>query len=162
STGRRGFISPSVVTFAGSSEDLQRIIPPATPTPTFTPTPPTNGDLIMNGSSLKPDKPRCAEQFEVQLNVANIGSTTTNSTFTVRIQDIDIQSGSITASGVFVVSVLMAPGQNFVAPVPITVSAFPGRDHRITATVDADNQILEENEGNNGYTFDYRLRQGNC
>lgn len=162
STGRRGFISPSVVSVSGDISNLTRILPPATPTPTFTPTPPTTGDLIMNGAATAPNNPRCGEPFEVQLNVANIGSNSTTSTFVVRIQDIDIQTNTVTSSGFFVVPVLMAPGQNFVAPVPITVSTFPARDHRIIATVDADNQVLEENESNNTFTYEYRLRQGSC
>jgi uncharacterized protein YgiM (DUF1202 family) len=162
STGRRGFISPSVVNVVGDVSDLQVIVPPATPTPTFTPTPPFTGDLIINGHATVPDRPRCNSQFDVQLNVSNIGSSTTASTFVVRIEDVDIQTGQVTASGANTVPLLMAPGQNYVVVIPITVSAFPGRDHRITATVDVNNQVVEENETNNQYSFTYRLRQGDC
>ncbi len=162
STGRRGFISPSVVSFAGTLDDVPLIQPPATPTPTFTPTPPFSGDLIINGNALVPDSPRCNEQFEVQLNVANIGAASTSSQVTVRIQDQDILSGTVTNVVNGTLPIIMEPGRNFVVVIPITVSSFGGRDHRITATVDANNQVIEENENNNTFSFDYRLRLGTC
>ncbi|MBC8099121.1 MAG: hypothetical protein H7Y11_06740 [Armatimonadetes bacterium] len=160
-SGRRGFISPSVVSVSGSIEGLDRIIPPATPTPTFTPTPPTNGNLLINGNALVPDRPRCNEQFEVQLNVTNNGARPTNTQVTIRITDQDVATGTVTTSGSVTVPVI-AVGGNHVAVIPLTIGSFPGVDHRINAVIDADFQLLEENENDNVYAFTYRLRQGNC
>ncbi len=159
--GRRGFISPTVVNVSGNLANLPTFFPPATPTPTYTPTPTAAGDLMINGHATVPDRPRCGEQFDVQLNVTNAGTLPTNSSVLVRIQDVDIASGVVTTVGTNFVPV-MQPGANFVVVIPITISSFPGTDHRITATVDANNQVIETNEGNNSYTFDYRLRQGVC
>lgn len=161
--GRRGFISPTTVNISGNTLSLPTFFPPATPTPTFTPTPVATGDLLINGNATVPDRPRCGEQFEVQLNVTNAGTLATNSSVLVRIQDVDIASGVITTVGTNFVPV-MQPGQNFVVVIPLTISGaqFAGTDHRITATVDANNQVIETNEGNNNFTFDYRLRDGIC
>ncbi len=159
--GRRGFISPSVVNITGNLANLPTFFPPATPTPTLTPTPTASGDLLMNGHATVPDRPRCGEQFDVQINVTNAGTLATSSSVLVRIQDVDIASGVITTVGTNFVPILQ-PGGNHVVVIPMTISSFPGTDHRITATVDANNQVIETNEGNNTYTFDYRLRQGVC
>jgi hypothetical protein len=161
--GRRGFISPTTVNITGNTATLPTFFPPATPTPTFTPTPVATGDLLINGNATVPERPRCGEQFEVQLNVTNAGTLATSSTVLVRIQDVDIASGVITTVGTNFVPV-MQPGQNFVVVIPITISGaqFADTDHRITATVDANNQVIETNEGNNNFTFDYRLRSGTC
>jgi hypothetical protein len=161
--GRRGFISPTTVNVTGNTLNLPTFFPPATPTPTLTPTPPATGDLLINGNATVPDRPRCGEQFEVQLNVTNSGTLATSSSVLVRIQDVDIASGVITTVGTNFVPV-MQPGQNFVVVIPLTISGaqFADTDHRITATVDANNQVIETNEGNNNYTFDYHLRSGTC
>jgi hypothetical protein len=161
--GRRGFISPTVVNISGNTLNLPTFFPPATPTPTLTPTPIATGDLLINGHATVPDRPRCGEQFDVQLNVTNSGTLATSSSVLVRIQDVDIATGVITTVGTNFVPV-MQPGQNFVVVIPLTISGaqFAGTDHRITATVDANNQVSETNESNNSYTFDYRLREGTC
>lgn len=162
SNGRRGFISPGIVTVSGNVAGLQRITPPpvpATPTPTRLP---STGDAIANGIGFVPSEPRCNEAFQVQVNVTNIGSTTFATGGTLTIRDIHIGSGTTTTTvtGSFPA---LAPGQNFVVAVPILVSSFGGEDHQVIATVDSGNAIMEENEGNNNFTSAaYRLRRAGC
>lgn len=162
SNGRRGFISPGIVTVAGNVAGLQRITPPpvpATPTPTR---PPSTGDAIANGIGFVPAEPRCNEAFQVQVNVTNIGSTTFATGGTLSIRDVHIASGTTTATASATFPAL-TPGQNFVVAIPIVVGSFGGEDHQIIATVDSANQIAEENEGNNNFTsVAYRLRRAGC
>jgi uncharacterized protein YgiM (DUF1202 family) len=159
--GRRGFIAPSLVSVSGTTTNLPRITPPATPTPTFTPTPPFTGDLLIDGHQLVPAEPRCDEPFEVRVNVTNAGAVRTSSPVIARLEERDIESGTVTA--VFERSVpQLNPRENFVATFAYSVNQFPRRDHRITITIDALNQVVEENENNNVYTITYRLRAGAC
>lgn len=160
-TGRRGFIAPSTVSVTGNIENLQLINPPPTPTPTFTPTPPSNGNLIINGGQTVPTRPDCGTAFSVQLNVTNIGTRSTLAGATVLVQDFDVATGAQTTIATGTIPVLN-PGDNFVVVIPLTVSSYPARDHRITATVDSLSQLIEENEGDNTFSFEYRLRQGAC
>ncbi|MCU0499531.1 MAG: hypothetical protein MUF87_19450 [Anaerolineae bacterium] len=160
-TGRRGFIAPSTVTVTGNIENLQLITPPPTPTPTFTPTPPANGNLIINGGQTVPTRPDCGTAFSVQLNVTNIGTRSTLAGATVLVQDFDVATGAQTTIATGTIPVLN-PGDNFVVVIPLTVSSYPARDHQITATVDSLSQLIEENEGDNSFSFVYRLRQGGC
>lgn len=161
SNGRRGFISPGIVSVQGNTGSVSLINPPPTPTPTFTPTPPSTGDVLISGDDLIPDNPRCGEQFKVHANITNAGSRTFSSGGSVLLQNVHIGSGTVTttASGSFPI---LAPGENFVVVFDITVSQFPGEDHRIILTADSLNQILEEDEDNNVRTIEYRLRQGSC
>lgn len=161
SNGRRGFISPTIVSVQGDTSNISLINPPATPTPTFTPTPPSTGDALINGSELIPDRPRCGEEFTVQANVTNAGSRQFSSGGTVLLQNVHISSGTVTTTSSAGFPALM-PGQNHVVVFDITVSQFPSEDHRLILTVDSLNQILEEDEDNNIFTINYRLRQGTC
>lgn len=161
-TGRRGFIAPSLVTVTGDISDLPRFSPPATPTPTPTPTPVGNGDVLINGGSTVPSEPRCGQPYEIHANVTNSGTRATTTGGFVRMQNLDVDTNTIT-------TVLMddfpalAPGQNFVVVFPLTITNAYA-DQRVTFTVDVNNQVLEESggEGNNEFSFTYRLRQANC
>jgi len=161
--GRRGFISPSVVTTSGNLANLQIITPPATPTPTFTPTPPPSGNLLMNGHATSPTNVTCNVPFQVQVNVTNNGTSRTSGAAVITMQDFHIESNTLVATQSNTVPPL-DPGQNFVAVFNLTLGpgAFPRADHRVVITVDALNQIIEQNETDNTYTFEYRLRAGAC
>lgn len=161
--GRRGFISPSVVTTSGNLSNLQVITPPATPTPTFTPTPPPSGNLLINGHGLVPSPVECNVPFEIQVNVTNNGTTRTSGAAVVTMQDFHKDSGTLVATQSNTIPPL-DPGQNFVVTFNLNLGpgAFPRTDHRVVITVDSLNQVIEQNEGDNVYTFEYRLRGGAC
>ncbi len=159
--GRRGFVSPSVVNVSGSISGLPGFNPPATPTPTFTPTPDAFGDLLANGHSLVPERPTCNEPFKVQVNITNAGSRATSSAVTVLLQDYDVATNTLTTSQAVTLPI-MEPGDNFVAVFDLTIGQFPGEDHRFVVTIDSGSQVNEENETNNTYSATYRLRRGAC
>jgi len=161
SNGRRGFVSPGIVNVTGNVAGLQRITPPpvpATPTPTR---PPSTGDAIANGIGFVPAEPRCNEAFQVQVNITNIGSVAFASGGTLTVRDVHLASGASTSASMTFPA--LSPGQNFVVVVPILVGSNGGQDHQITATVDSNNNIIEDNEGNNTFTSEpYRLRRAGC
>ncbi len=161
--GRRGFISPSVVTTSGNLANLQIITPPATPTPTFTPTPPPSGNLLINGHATSPADVICNVPFQIQVNVTNNGTARTSGAAVVTMQDFHIASNTLVATQSNTVPPL-DPGQNFVVVFNLTLgpAAFPRADHRVVVVVDSLNQIIEQNETDNTYTFEYRLRGGAC
>lgn len=160
--GRRGFISPTIVTVSGNLANLPRIAPPPVPaTPTPTPRPAT-GDIIANGIGTVPTEPRCAETFQVQVNVTNIGSVTPPSGGILQVNAVHVASGQVTGStqGPFPP---IAPGQNFVVVAPLTLTQFGGEDYRLVAIVDVNGQITEENENNNIFSSNvFRLRRAGC
>lgn len=161
SNGRRGFMAPSVVTVAGNVANLQRIQPPPPPA-TATPTPrPTTGDAVPNGIALVPVEPRCNEPFSVQVNITNAGSAPFSSGGTISIRNVATSNGATTnsATGTFPP---LSPGQNFVVVIPFSVTQFNGQENQIIATADVNNEIIEENEGNNVFVHNYRLRRAGC
>jgi uncharacterized protein YgiM (DUF1202 family) len=160
--GRRGFISPTVVSISGNLANVPRIQPPPFPA-TATPTPlPATGDVIANGVGLVPVEPRCNETFEVQVNVTNAGAVTFGSGGTVQVRLQNVASGSITATG-FGNFPALTPGQNHVVVIPLITNQNGGQDHRILVTADVNNNIVETNEGNNTFTSaTFRLRNPDC
>jgi len=160
--GRRGFISPTVVSVSGNLANLPRISPPPPPaTPTFTPLPST-GDVVANGIGFLPVEPRCNESMEVQVNVTNAGTVAFATGGVLRVQAQHVASGTITATGFGNFPVLV-PGQNYVVVIPLIVNQFGGEDYRILATADVNNNIIESNEGNNNFqSVQFRLRRASC
>ena len=159
--GRRGFIAPSIVRVEGNTVGLQSITPPATPTPSATPTPVAVANLQPTGLSLDPAAPRCNEAFTIFVNVANTGTGPTNGEFTVRVTNTHIGSGNQTDSTFATVPVLQ-PGANFVSVLRLTVSTFFEEEHRLTITVDANNQVPETNENDNVAIRNYTLTRAGC
>ncbi len=160
--GRRGFISPTVVSVSGNLANLPRISPPPPPA-TATPTPlPSTGDAVANGVGLVPAEPRCNEALEVQVNISNVGTVAFATGGVLRVQAQHVGSGSITATGFGNFPVLV-PGQNYVVVVPLIINQFGGEDYRILATADVNNNIIESNEGNNNFqSVQFRLRKAAC
>ncbi len=158
-SGRRGFIAPSIVTLTGNAGNLPRINPPAPPPPPPPPTPVGNGDLIINGAATSVDSARCSEAFEFRANITNAGNRATSNGGIVRMEHLDLSTNTITTIMTDDFPV-MGVGQNFVVTFPVTLNIYG--DMRVTFTIDPFNQVLEENESNNTYVFDYRLRKGTC
>lgn len=162
--GDRGFIAPSIVVTSGDLSGVPRISPPpppatATPTPTNTPLP--SGNLAASPPSLNPGQPTCGQQFEVRVNVTNIGTANTGDVVTVLVQDIHVASGTVQTSFATTVPAL-EPGTNFVVVGNLTVSTFFNEEHRIVVTLDTTNAVTETNEADNVVTSTYTLAQGSC
>ncbi|MBZ0291977.1 MAG: hypothetical protein K8L99_05345, partial [Anaerolineae bacterium] len=135
--------------------------PPPTATPTFTPTPISQADLIITSITLSGSDQFCNQTFNVNVTIQNVGSTSSNSSGTISIQDIHIGSGTITETTIGGFPVL-SPGQSFTSNIPITVDTFFAEQHRITVVVDSLNQVVETNDANNFGAVEYRLRKGSC
>lgn len=162
--GREGWVAPSLVRVRGDIGSLPRVLPPPPPptaTPTFTPTPVSQSDLIITSITLSGANQICNETFNVNVTVQNVGSTSSNSSGTISVQDVHIASGSITETTVGGFPILN-PGESFTSNIPITVDTYYADQHRITVVVDSLNQIVETNEANNFGAVEYRLRRGSC
>jgi hypothetical protein len=163
--GRRGFVSPSVVTVTGDTSNLPRIDPPppptATPIPaTFTPIATTN--FVAGNPYFDPGSPTCAQTFNLYLDIANFGSAANAVTATLSIQDYRVADGSFQAGTVGVVPIIQ-PGQTVkVGPIPLTVSTFYNEQHRIVFIIDSGNQVPETNESDNTREALYTLNKGAC
>ncbi|MCA9892066.1 MAG: SH3 domain-containing protein [Anaerolineae bacterium] len=161
SNGRRGFISPGIVRAEGNLANLGVIAPPFTPTPPATNTPTTVTNLVVNGAALQPAVPTCATAFNVAVDVLNNGSQNTGTTFTVTVTDRHTGSGTTTNTNSTTVPAL-APGQNYLVLIPLTVSVYYAEEHQVTIRIDSNNQVPEPNEGDNTRVLTYTLNKGTC
>lgn len=161
STGRRGFISPGIVRAEGNLANLPQIAPPFTPTPPATNTPVAVSNLAVNGAALQPATPTCATAFNVAVDVLNNGSGNTGTPITVTVRDRHVSSGTVTTSNSSTVPSL-APGQNFLVLIPLTVSVYYAEEHEILVTIDSGNVVPETNESDNTRTRTYTLAKGTC
>jgi uncharacterized protein YraI len=165
--GTRGWVAPSVVRAEGDLSSLPRINPPPLPTPvaTVTPlptaTPVTQANLLISGWELVPAQPVCGESFTIKANVTNTGTQASATSGSIGVQDVHTGTGTLAGStlGGFPV---MQPGANFVAVMPLTVSTFYDQEHRITLTLDSNNEVAETNEADNVTIITYTLAKGNC
>ncbi len=165
--GREGWAAPSVIRVTGDTSRLPREFPPPpppTPTPTPIPataTPVSQADLIIASITLDPAEPRCDQTFTIRVNVRNVGTTQSNSSGTIAVQDNHINTGTVTATTIGGFPSL-APGQTFEALIPLTVSTYYNEQHRISIQVDSLNQVVETNENNNFGSIEYNLRRAGC
>lgn len=168
--GRRGYVAPFLVSVSGNVSNLTVIPPPATPTPTFTPTPIPAGNLTINGDNVRGEtgedigrEPRCNRPFQIWVNVNNSGTQRTPIPAIVNITIYDQDSNTMLASINNTVPQLN-PGENFLVTFPLVLGAdkFPGRTHRVVATIDSNSAIAEENETDNVRVFTYFMRQALC
>lgn len=159
--GTRGWIAPSIVTLTGAIGTLPRINPPATPTPVATNTPVVRANLTGSPPALSPNPPVCNEEFQILVNITNIGETRSNAPATVLFEDIYLGDGSVQVSFTRAIPELN-PGENFVVGGPMTVSTFFNEPHRIRVTIDTGNNVIETDKTNNVLVTDYVLQQGGC
>jgi hypothetical protein len=162
--GRRGWISPQVVTFNGDISTVPRIEPPpppATPTPPFTPTPVSQVNLVAGNFSFVPGTPTCNVTFNIYIDVANFGTVTSPSTI---ISVIDLRRADGTQQGSTIGGVPpIAPGQTInVGPIPLTISTYYNEEHRLLMIVDPNNSVIETNEFDNTKEAIYTLQKGSC
>ncbi len=165
--GRRGWISPSVVTVSGNTSGLPRIDPPPVPTPvaTATPiataTPVTNANLVIDAVQITPFPLNCNQTASINVTIRNAGTTPTNSGGAIFVQDMHVNTGQSQQSTVGTFPVLNQ-GQTFVQQMFLTVSTFHSEQHRISITVDSNSQVVETNEGDNFWSSEYQLQKLNC
>lgn len=160
--GRRGFVSPSTLNVTGDPNTLPLIDPPPlpfTPTPvptaTFTPLP-VLANLQIVDIDLDPDDPVCGETFIIEAIVQNVGTGPTNSSGIINVVDRELDGDDITETTIGGFPILQA-GERFEARIPITVDEEENDDHRIELIVDANNEVLETDEGDNFATKEYEL-----
>ena len=167
SSGRRGWISPSVVNVSGDTSGLPRINPPPVPTPaaTATPvptaTPVTQANIVIDAVVITPFPLNCNQTASINVTIRNAGTTATNSGGTIFVQDVHVATGQPQQStnGTYPV---LNPGQTFVSQMFLTVSTFHSEQHRININVDANNQVAETNEGDNFWSSEYQLQKASC
>ncbi len=160
-SGRRVWISPSVVNVSGDTSGLPRINPPPVPTPVATATPVTQANIVIDAVNISPFPLNCNETASINVTIRNAGNGATNSGGTIFVQDVHISSGQQQQSTVGTFPVLN-PGQTFVSQMRLTVSTFHREQHRININVDSNNQVAETNEGDNGWSSEYQLQRAAC
>lgn len=159
--GTRGWIAPGIVTITGAVGTLPRINPPATPTPVPTNTPVVRANLTGSPPALDPNPPVCNQEFQILVNITNIGETRSNAPATVLFENVYLGDGTVQTSFTRAIPEL-DPGQNFVVGGPMTVSTFYNESHRIRVTIDVGNNVIETDKSNNVLITDYVLQQGGC
>jgi hypothetical protein len=105
--------------------------------------------VVLNGIALNPANPTCGQTYTVQVNVNNRG-TTNSAPGTVTVQDINVRTGDITASGTGNFPAI-APGQNSVVSIQLASSLFYNEVHQVRAFI-----------ANSVIAATYTLQQGTC
>jgi uncharacterized protein YraI len=183
SGGQIGWVRNDVVTLQGDIGNVSDVIPPPVAQPNPTSVPNTSGstgntgssnsstnsssggtsqaNLQITGMGFAPNPPQCLQPFTVQINVRNTGTQATSAQASVFVVDRHTASGTQNAQGSSVVPEL-APSQDFVVTVNLTVSSFFAEEHQIVAQVDSASAVPESNEGDNSSAQSYVLGSGSC
>lgn len=140
--GLIGWVSMSVVATYGDLSGVPLITPPE-PLP-----PPAQSNIVLNGIAIS-GSAVCGMTFNVQVNVANTGNAASPAG-QVTLQDVDIASGTITATNYGGYPSIGA-GSNFIVTIPMTTSAFYNANHELRAYTN-----------NTQVQAQYYLEQGSC
>lgn len=171
-----GWVFANLATVAGDLSALPRdpgpplptattipptVLPPtAPPVPTGAPAGGSSADLVAGIFLVNPNPLVCNQASQIELDVANLGTTPTASGGTVSLVDRHTASGTqTTTTGGFPV---LQPGQTFRVTMFLTVSVYFEEDHTLTATINADGAIPEATNSNNSTSITYRLQRGGC
>lgn len=141
-TGHVGWVSPNVTVISGNVNSLPRVRPPE-PLP-----PPATANITLNGISTQ-TAPTCAETFNVQVNVANVGNAVSQEG-TLTLQDVNIRTGDVTFTG-YGRYPAINPGGNFVVVIPVTIDTYFNESHELRAYI-----------GEQRISYQYVLQEGNC
>jgi uncharacterized protein YraI len=160
-SGRRVWISPSVVNVSGDTTGLPRINPPPVPTPVATATPVTQANIVIDAVNISPFPLNCNQTASINVTIRNAGTGATNSGGAIFVQDVHVATGQQQQSTVGTFPVLN-PGQTFVSEMRLTVSTYHSEQHRININVDSNNQVAETNEGDNFWSSEYQLQKATC
>jgi hypothetical protein len=168
--GQIGWVSPTVVTVLGDTSGVPSVAPPPPPAPTPTPfptavpataAPVTQINLVAGNHYVNPNPLVCAETADIGMDVANLGSQSMTTGGTIRVQDIRAADGSVQATTEGAFGPIQA-GQTFRVDMRLTVSTWYNEVHRLVFTIDPNNAVLEENEGDNTRVVEYTLQKGAC
>lgn len=173
-SGQIGWVRNDIVNVQGDVSNLPDIVPPVVVQTNPTAIPASSGteatpdtpvtsqaNLQITGLGLVPSPPQCLQAFTVQLNIRNTGTEATTANANVFVFDRHVATASQGAQGSAVVPSL-APSQDFVVNVSLTVSTFFAEEHQIVAQVDSGSAIPESNEGDNSFVSNYVLGSGSC
>ena len=161
-----GWIFANLLSISG---DVSRVPvdagPPLPPTPTPTPIPPTpvppsNINLFVANLLVNPHPLVCGSTANLEITVSNNGSEA-SSGGKISVQAILVSTGAVLESTVTVFPDL-APGQSHTAGAALTVGTNFDELQRITARVDSDNVVRENDENDNTASTDYILAKGGC
>lgn len=168
--GRSGFIYPHIVTPEGDFDNLPRINPPPLPptpipVPTAVPPPPqpqSNVDLVIGNVQIKPHPVKCGESYEIQVLVRNVGSGDAPQGGIVVVEDRG-QAGAGPAQTTRIAYGALRAGTQQLVVGHLSPSVHVETLHHVNLRVDADNTVVEMNEGNNAHaTQPYILGKGSC
>lgn len=162
--GRIGWVAPSVVDVSGNLALVPRVSPPLPPTATPVPvtsTPVSQVNLVAGNFRFDPGSPKCAQTFNIYIDVANFGSVTSPSGV-IGVSDFRRADGSF-QQGTVGAFPPIAPGQTVnVGPIPLTISTWYNEEHRLLMSIDPNNLIGETNEGDNSKEAIYTLEKAGC
>lgn len=150
-TGVSGWAARSVILESGDFGGVPLVTPPTPlPPPVVVPPqqPPTN-TAIPTGMAIEGGTAVCNQQFNVQINIGNVGSVN-SAAGTITLQDVNVRTGEVTFTG-YGNYPLITPGGNFVVVIPVNTSVYFNEQHELRAF-------------SNGrqFTIRYTLGQGNC
>ena len=137
-SGLTGWVSDTVATVEGNTANVPDVAPPTPQAgppapPPVAPTAPAPSPVIPNGVAPQ-GSPQCAELFNVEINLANEGSTQ-SLPGTVTLQDIHVDDGAVTYTGYGNYPAL-DPGANYVVTIGMVSSAYPNTNHELIASND--------------------------
>ncbi|MFZ4814094.1 MAG: CARDB domain-containing protein [Phototrophicaceae bacterium] len=169
-SGQVGFIAPELVALNGEISGLPFVEPPPlpytrTPLPTATPlataTPITRANLRVVALRTDPSPPICNQTFSLYVTVQNDSPERTRSSGVMTVIDRHRNSGTVAANTVGGFPAL-DPYTTFEMRIPLTVGIYYDETHRLEMFLDANNEVPEVNEGDNGFVQDYTLQRGGC
>lgn len=163
-----GWVLGSLVTVSGDISDLT--VDPGPPTPVPTPVPPTavpitatpvsSANLVAGNIRLTPAEPRCGETFQVDVDIANLGTGDTTVSGTLRVRDLvngQVQAETTGAVPIVKAGVTVASGN-----IPLTVTTNFGVEHVIEVVLNPTGSIPETGSGDNRRELKYTLRPAGC
>lgn len=163
-----GWVFASLVSVSGDVDDLPRdpgppTPVPATPVPTpvpSTPVPQSQANLVAGEIRLDPDQPVCGETYNVEVDLANLGSTDTTTSGLFTVQDIHKASGAVTAQTQGPIPIIRAGETVESADIPITSDTFVGEEHTVVVILNPSGSIPETGSGDNRREVTYTLQPG--
>ncbi len=174
-SGRRGFISPTVVRSEGDLNNLPRVNPPPLPPtpiplPTAVPTPvqpaqpiqpATGANLIFASVEINPHPATCGEAYEITVTVRNNGTGNAEAGGLIEVRD--SRPDGLGLATTQIAYGALAAGASQTVYGHLTQWQYYNETHNINLALDINNQVIETNENDNLHaTAPYVLAQGNC
>lgn len=150
-SGTIGWVKRTVVIETGDFKDVPIVTPPAPlpAPPVIQQLPVLLGNVIPTGMAIEGGNATCGVTYNVQINVNNTGSTQ-SATGSVLVQDVNVRTGEITATGSGAFPVI-EPGQDWVVVIPMRTSVYFNEEHELRAYVNG-----------RQFTIRYNLQPGGC